>query len=67
MQQIAFQEKLLQVEKAILVISSLIPSDLTLLLHPFYTTKFLQEASVDFFEDRIIAILIPGFKFFFLI
>lgn len=41
-------KQLFWVEKSVLVISSLIPSDLILLLYPFHTTKFLQEASVDF-------------------
>lgn len=39
-------------EKAALVISFLIPRDLVL-LHTLYMTKFLQETTVDFFEDRI--------------
>lgn len=50
MQQFAHQEKSLHVEKAALVMSSPIPSDLVLLLCYCYTTDFLQEATVDFLK-----------------
>ena len=41
MEQTVLQEKLPQVEKPVLVISSLIPSDLKPLLYPFDIGKFL--------------------------
>lgn len=49
LQPVALHEKLLQVEKAALVISSLIPSNLVLLL-PFYRTKLFQEQLQTFLK-----------------